>query len=194
MNSEIIWKMERIGKLLSLIFSHPVISAGVILIVSLYSKKPLETLTLGIAFISILPVIPIVYEWKKGKTDMFVEEREKRGKFFAISLFIFAACYLLSRVTNLELLSILSTCYFFVTLAVFLLNFKWKVSVHTAAVAGPSTFLTFFLNENFAFMYLLLIPTAAGRKMMNSHSFSELLAGAVVAFLITLLTLKLFFV
>jgi len=123
-------------------------------------------------FLLIFPVAPILLDVKKGKTDIFVMKREKRMKFFLITLLSHLVGFTLFKSFKYELLAPYMLCYFTVTLTLLFITLKWKISIHSAGVAGPVTYLALVLDYRYSVLYLPLILTMWARYKMKAHSIS----------------------
>jgi membrane-associated phospholipid phosphatase len=75
--------------------------------------------------------------------------------------------------------------YFAGTLFIFLVNLRWKISIHTMGIAGPTTVLVFVFGWWGALLGLLLPPVIWSRVYLKKHTLAQALAGAVVGFLLT---------
>ncbi|TRZ54038.1 hypothetical protein D4Q76_03280 [archaeon] len=138
-------------------------------------------------------MLPIFYFSIKGSTDMEVRERQKRTFFFLIAI----ACYIISSAVFYlldyhEMLSI-SLAYAFVTAAVMLVNISWKISVHSAGVAGPTTAMVYVFGLWLIPLYSLTVLVILVRLKMKAHTLPQLIAGTLMAIAITFLTYFLFY-
>jgi membrane-associated phospholipid phosphatase len=79
--------------------------------------------------------------------------------------------------------------YFAGTLFLFLVNLRWKISIHTMGIAGPTTVLIFVFGYWGALLALLLPPVIWSRVYLKKHTVAQALAGAAVGFLLTAFTL-----
>ena len=69
------------------------------------------------------------------------------------------------------------------TALVALLNFRWKVSVHTTGVAGPASFLLFLSLPASLLLFALLPLVGWSRWRLQRHSLAELATGACLGVL-----------
>ena len=70
-------------------------------------------------------------------------QRGKRLKFFTLTIINHFIGFLLSLFFKLKVLPLYILCYFTVTLTILVITLKWKISVHTAGVAGPRDICSF---------------------------------------------------
>ena len=135
---------------------------------------------------TILPLLPILIDTQRGKIDIFVTERVKRWKYYLLTLLSYMAgiAYVLER--DLSMYVPFYASYTLIATVMAAITLRWKISVHTAGIAGPTTVLVYMLGLDKAFLYLLLIPVAWARHELRAHTAMQLLAGAIVAFVLTL--------
>jgi membrane-associated phospholipid phosphatase len=75
----------------------------------------------------------------------------------------------------------------FIAIIIFMMvNFFWKISLHTAFVSASATVLTLVYGALGALMFLALPAVAWSRIELNQHTPWQVLAGAVSAAAITL--------
>ena len=136
---------------------------------------------------TVLPLLPILIDTLRGKVDIFVTERVKRWKYYLLTLLSYAVgtVYVLKR--DLSVYVPFYASYALIATVMAVITLRWKISVHTAGIAGPTTVLVYMLGLDKAFLYLLLIPVAWARHELRAHTAMQLLAGAFVAFALTLL-------
>ena len=178
-----------LARRVSLFLSHPFVSFLFLMIVSLHTKNFLLSFGLSLLFISVLPILPILILSKK---DIFVEDKEKRPFFFIIAMLCFLLSFLTFSYLNIYYLKLLSLCYLAVTFSIFMINMRWKISVHTSAISGPVTFLVYFFGYGYSLLYLLLVPAIWSRLKNNSHTQAQLIAGIFVSSFVTLFVISIF--
>lgn len=178
---------------LSNALSAPAIAAAVSIAFSLNSQNFALSTLLGILLLSVFPILPIFYFSRKGATDMEVHERKKRTFFFLMAI----AGYILSSAVfyflNYHSMFFISLAYIFVTTAVMLVNIFWKISVHSAGVAGPTTALVYVFGLGFIPLYILTVLVILVRLKLKAHTLPQLMVGALMAIAITFLTYFFFY-
>ena len=154
-----------------------------------YSPLPAcLAILIGGVFLTILPVAPLSLNVLKGNVDVFVSDRRRRPKFYSYAILSYLAGALISHVLGVKILTIIHLAYFFVTLSVVIINFKTKISAHASGIAGPVTYVVFFLGLSYAFLYLILIPVAWARIKLKAHTIRQITLGTIVAVIVTFLT------
>jgi membrane-associated phospholipid phosphatase len=182
----------KLAERISLVLSAPMLAFLAVAIFSFESPiglgpvlSDLFGVMLGLLFLSILPILPVLYYARKGIVDIDVSDRKMRPKLFGMailgySLGVIAFYYLQS--TSLMILSVAYVC---VTSTVAVVSLFWKMSVHTAGIAGPVTGLTYVFGWTAALLYLLLLPVAWARLKLKAHNFAQVFGGIIAAILVT---------
>ncbi len=146
----------------------------------------LQCFLLGIVFVVVLPISPVVVAYAMGKVDIWVSSRETRTFYFILAIltyFIGAVIFFYEKSISMYAISL---TYAFVTLAVALINLKWKISVHTAGVSGPSTALVYVYGLVALSSIALIVLVIWSRAKLKAHTISQSIAGAMVAMFVTL--------
>jgi hypothetical protein len=87
----------------------------------------------------------------------------------------------------------LSLAFLLNTIAVFLINLKYKISAHAGNIAGIATIL-YLIYGNIALpIYLLLIPIYALRIKLKAHTIGQLILGTISSIILTYIAYKLIF-
>lgn len=87
---------------------------------------------------------------------------------------------------------VISVVYAVNSLFLALVTQKWKISMHTGTFASIVIIAVVIFGMQCAWLALLLIPLAWSRVYRKRHTFWQVTAGAVVASLLTLMTLWVF--
>jgi len=191
---------RRLAERLSLILSAPTVAVIAVVIFSFLSPIGLGpflgvgiSILFGTLFLAILPVAPVLYYARKGEVDIDVSDRRKRPKLFGMAILGYCLGVLAFGLLSATSLMVLSLAYVGVTSSILLVSLSWKISVHTAAIAGPVTGLTYVFGWIAALIYLLLLPVGWARLKLEVHTFSQVSTGTVVAILVTLVVYVLFY-
>lgn len=88
---------------------------------------------------------------------------------------------------------LISLTYVFVTASIMFVTLFWKISVHSAGVAGPTTALVYFFGLGFVPMYILTALVITVRLKLKAHTLPQLLAGVLIAMAVTFLTYFFFY-
>ncbi|HET6528909.1 MAG TPA: hypothetical protein VFG39_09190 [Balneolaceae bacterium] len=170
---------------------------------------PSLTLIIGLCLLlyTLIPVSATFYLLKKNHiTSVDLPERRSRGRLFLFSIACAAVAFLCLRFIPVfahPLPGTLALVFLLNPSIGFLINLKWKMSIHTAALstAGAVFFAFSYLGISTSviwgdvlpgFVLLILIPLVVwARYRLNIHSLSELLGGAFAGFLLTVIELSL---
>ncbi|RLE65452.1 MAG: hypothetical protein DRJ47_05025 [Thermoprotei archaeon] len=189
--------MKKVGKtvlanLVSHVFNAPAFAIYILLLIvfeekidSMYSLLVLST---GILFLAFFPVVFILIEKIRGHVDYFVSDVKKRPKFFIPPLISYFTGFSLFHAIGLKVIALYYLVFFSVSLALFIVTFRWKISVHAAGVAGPATFLVYVYGLKFILLYLLVPMVSWSRVKLKAHNVSQVVAGAIIAILVTFVT------
>jgi membrane-associated phospholipid phosphatase len=191
---------QSLAEKLTLAFSAPTFALIAVVLFSVMSPiglgpilGELDSILLGTLFLSILPISPVIYYAHKGVVDLQVSERSMRPKLFAIAVLGYSLGVVVFGFLSAISLMVLSLAYVGVTTSLTLISFFWKISVHSAGVAGPVTALTYVFGWPASFMYLWLLPIGWARLKLKAHTVPQVLGGAIAAALITLVIYIVFY-
>lgn len=178
-----------IHRTFALLLSPVTFSLATVLTLGSIEGKTLATIV-SIVFIVVIPVADVIRKHLNGEVDILVPERAMRGRFLIQAAISYSIGFILLKLLNAKMLSLLALTYLFVTLALIVLNKSiTKVSVHMAGITGPATFMLYSGIHTLGFAMMLLIPLLAwSRWRSGSHTIDQVLLGSVVSFLITFLT------
>ena len=99
---------------------------------------------ISILFVSVIPLITVRL-WSNYKgTDMDLYHKEDRD----IPLLVSTLCCLIATVilyfiSNIMTVVVLMFAYFCNMVLIFLITYKWKISIHSISVSSPIPFLTY---------------------------------------------------
>lgn len=176
--------------MVSLALSPHVYGIIVLSILYMYLRFDANQYILSVLFLSVFPFVPIFLDYLRDKVDIFISERERRTKYFALTALIYLLAALLFYLWGNFMLLILFLTYLAETVLHMLVNTRWKISIHAAGIAGPTTFLTVAVDGKLGLLYLLLLPVYAARKKMNAHSDMQLIGGVLLSSLTTLVIVE----
>ena len=148
---------------------------------------PIYGFSLGMFFLCIYPMIPILYQYHRGAVDLWVSDRKQRTILYLLSIFGYLIYALLCFYLSYHVLFVFSISYFFVAMALLIINLFTKISSHTAGLAGPLTAVTYIYGVITLPLFLLLFLLFWARSVLKAHTFFQLLEGSITAVLITYL-------
>ena len=175
-------------KVLSYLLSAPMIAVYVTIIFSLLSPIGLgsidvfSSIVIGLVFLVLIPMGSVYYF---NKRDLEIRKKEERTKLYLISIVSYLTCSAIFWILNSHVMFVISIAYVFVSSAVSVINIFWKISAHSAGVAGPTTALIYVFGLNLVPLYALTLVVFWIRLKIKAHNILQLITGAVVAIFIT---------
>jgi len=181
---------KRLAQTFSLVLQPTVVAILLYLVVSFRFATGWRAwlfFLIGLLFVSIFPILLILFLTKKGKvSDPDLSQRQER--FFPYLMicgsYLLALIIFLLIAAPLPLIAI-TCCYLGVTFGGAIVSLFWKISLHSAGVAGPVTALVMIVSPYWAFLYLLLLPLGWARIYLGKHNLYQIIAGSVMSIMIT---------
>ncbi len=178
---------KRIAVLVSNILNPFLVGLAVILILSFSSTtRSGDALkwTLVASGLSILPIFVVVIYLLRTKRlgTFFLDMREQRTNIYVLSgVCAVAGCLLLVYLKAPMMLVAGFIASLLITLTFMCINFWWKISLHTAFIAGSATLLVILYGWVGTLVIPLIPITAWARAELKSHSWAQVTTGAVLA-------------
>lgn len=189
---------KQAANLTSNILNPFLVSLAVMLLLSFeLASSTLDALkwSLILVAISILPVFSvIIYLVHSGRiAGLFVNAREQRtGIYWLVAACAGVGCLILTYLGAPLVLVATFVAGLSVIVVFMCINFKWKISVHTAFVAASVTVLII-LYGFIAAVTVVLVPLVAwARVKVGHHSLAQVVIGAFLAALIVTMVFHLF--
>ncbi len=189
-----IMRSKGIAKVVSYVFSAPLYASYLIIYLILKTKYLMHALSIAFAFLylSILPVITIVIDSVRGRTDIFVSKVTHRYRYFIHAILAYFAGFLTFMLLGNYFMALFSLTYALNTAVAMALSLRDKVSVHMAAIAGPNTFLTMTLGIEHLALFTILPIVAWARLKLGAHTAKQLVVGALASIITTYVVVTLF--
>jgi len=170
-------------------FSHPVVVFPVSLpffISQAELTKEKLVWFLPILFLLAIPIFYFFYGLKKRKiSDWEMTQRRQRYPLYLLSLVCGGLALVFLKVSGSQTLFIVALIFYLLGIFVTLINFFWKISVHTAGITAGALAFNLLLSQS-ALLYLLIPLVAWSRREERKHTLAQILGGislgAVVAF------------
>ncbi|MBI2578190.1 MAG: hypothetical protein HYW26_00615 [Candidatus Aenigmarchaeota archaeon] len=144
----------------------------------------LESLLTGSVLMFIIPNIAVYYFYRS--IELSKVKTEERYKFYLTVIACYLAAFLVFNYFSNTLLAKVVLSYFLIFLILFVINFRWRISLHAAGIGAASMIL--FLN-NFvipALIFFALTPFVYWLKMsLRSHGIYQMLTGSIVSFIVS---------
>jgi len=189
---------KRIADLISNILNPFLVSLIIIVLLSFESASGISDAlkwSLILAAISILPVFSaVVYLLRKGKLDgIFTAVRRQRTTIYVLSGVCAAVGYVILLISKAPLMlrAAFATGLSGV-IAFTVINLWWKISLHTALVTALVTVMVILYGWIATAGLVLVLLIAWARLALRQHSLAQVVAGAVLAALITVAAFYLF--
>ena len=190
-HNESIHTSSRVAIGLSQLLSPPMIAFVTVVIFAFFSPigtgmlVPWQSLLLGLFFIVIGPILPLTTFVVLGKLTFDVKNRRDRPLLYLAAIIVYAVGALLAWFYQNYSMAILAVAYVGVTSAIAFVSLGWKVSAHSAGVAGPITGLIWVYGL-IAMPFLLLAGVVSwARWRQGLHTIIHLAGGIIIAILVT---------
>ncbi|GMR25204.1 MAG: hypothetical protein BMS9Abin39_0486 [Ignavibacteria bacterium] len=184
-------RKAKLARIVSTIFVPP---SFTIIIFTLFAfhleTEPAQryiTIFVALIFGFISPIVLFLYYRNKGKIiDLDASIKEERTVPMSISVIFFIVGLLIFIAFKINIVSIAFWfCYISNTLIAIIINKNWKISAHTMGAAGPLAAL-FFLFGPVTLMFLVIVVLVGwSRIQLKCHSFGQVMAGGIFAFIST---------
>ena len=194
-------RQVKAARVISRLTPAPLFDLYVAIIIALSSPvglgpylNPLSVVLICLLFMVILPISPIVFEAWRGKVDLDVSEQSMRSKFFLWAVVFYVVAFDIYWLASCTVMAVLAASYITVTIGI-MISTKWsKVSVHTAGVGGPGTAM-FFIYGLYALPVILVWSVVIwSRLVLQQHTMKQVIAGLLLAIVITAATYLIMYV
>lgn len=183
---------KNIAKIISTVLS-PLVILALLPFLLLYKSSSNFQISIfweiiSLIFLGSFSIFVIAAVKLKYFSDLDVSNRKQRPALFSAGLFI-TALYIIT-VYFLNGPKILIIVTFGLVLGLWIaeiINQKFKLSIHVAAITGFASFLVLAYGPQYTGTYLLVPLVAWARIKTRNHSFSQTIAGAVFSLLLTLI-------
>lgn len=184
---------EKFAWWISQLFSPPLLSLSAIIIQtwSIHSKAAWLWAAFYISFGILIPLGFVVRQYKKGQiSDIDLSRRKDR---YRPMLMLLACAGIATAIMNkagapTELIKLVSIMWL-LSLAILIITFLWKISVHCATCAGVCTLILLLGNE--AMPLIIGAPAMVwSRTKLQAHSLSQTVTGSMLGSAIFWLTYR----
>jgi len=168
------------AKLVSAILSYPVIGFFEIIFLSTIEKIEMLNLIVIISLHSIAPFLaPLIYGLFYIKGDFFIDDRRHRLPMFIPGILSYFLAYIFSKNIGLKYIPLLEIISTISTIILFIITFKWKISIHMASLTIPLIFFPLIGFQYTIFLSPLLLVLAWARIKMKAHDFKQIVGGVI---------------
>jgi len=155
--------------------------------------SPFSSALVGILTLCVFPLVPVLYSAGTGRTDLDVSDVTKRAPLYGLGLISYAIGIAAFLLLNNRLMFVMALAYLCVGSAMCLITLAWKISAHTAGIAGPTTALVFVFGVWTIPLYALSIFMVWCRVRLHAHPLSQAVAGLILAIAITAIVYSTFY-
>ncbi len=183
-------------------FLAPLLLAAILQHFGASGAETARVLTVGVIFFVLIPFAFIVWMLRQGRIETLeIRRRSRRTLPFSIGITSYVAALFALKaaaMTAAALLAGIAACIAFNTLLILLINLRWKISVHTSALAGFVSMLFFVAHTSWpeitqpsglsllnagVYGLLPLVPALMwARVRVGAHTPLQVTAGAVFGF------------
>lgn len=192
-------KTYRFGRILSQIF-HPITNGiASFLIVGAFAADFVDARLRGLGWalvvVALLVLPPTMYFYfrlfRGHYSDDDISQRQQRNGlyFFSVGSVVLAAVALYALSVPTVFLQLIGASIG-IMVACMVINFAWKISVHSASIATLATLTTYYLRPLGIFFWIAAFALGWARIRTGNHTIWQVIAGWAVALLGVLLTLR----
>lgn len=191
MTEQKIVPVNQLARYLSMLLSPPMIALGVVIVFAFYSPIGLgllvewQSFLLGIIFVVVGPILPLSFMVARGKITIDVRNRRDRPLLYLAAIIVYGSGSVLAWIFQNYCMAVIAAAYVGVTSAIALTSLFWKVSAHTAGVAGPITALIWVYGLIAAPFLLLACVVGWARWRQALHTVPQLVGGVIIAMFVT---------
>ncbi len=182
---------SRLARFLSLLLSPPTVALGAVVAFAFYSPigsgllVNWQSFLLGLVFVVVGPVMPLSFMVARGKMTFDVKNRRDRPVLYFAAIIVYGLGALLAWIFQNFSMAFIAAAYVGVTSAIALTSLFWKVSAHTAGVAGPVTALIWVYGLIATPFLLLTCVVGWARWRQALHTVAQLVGGVIIAMFVT---------
>lgn len=188
---------NKAARVISTLFVPPAFTIIVFTFLAFYLENDIEkkVITLVVAYLLgfASPIILFLYLRKRKMiVDSDASIKEERALPFSIAIIF----YLIGLIILITFkVNIITTafwfCYISNTLITILINKYWKISAHAMGAAGPFAAISFLLGLSAIYFSIIVLLVGWSRIKLKCHTFAQVAAGTILAFISTLLQIHL---
>ncbi|MFX0168037.1 MAG: hypothetical protein ACFE89_01660 [Candidatus Hodarchaeota archaeon] len=181
----------RLARITSLLLSPPLVAlvaVGLFAFLSPIGTGLLfswQSFLLGLFFVVIGPVLPLSTMVILGRITFDVKNRRDRPLLYFAAILVYSTGAFIAWLYLNYAMMVIAIAYAGVTTAIALISLFWKVSAHSAGVAGPLTGLIWVFGVILLPFMSLVGLVAWARWREGLHNVAQLVVGILTAILVT---------
>jgi len=182
---------NKLARIISIIFIPPFFTLIVFTVFALNletdSEKIIITLLTATTLGVIAPIALFFILRHKGKLiDKDASLKEERTFPYIVALGFYIIGLIILIFFDIHIVTTaLWFCYISITIITILINRHWKISAHTMGAAGPVAAFTYLFGPVMLLFAIIVIIVGWSRIQLKCHTFSQVVAGAFLAFVST---------
>jgi membrane-associated phospholipid phosphatase len=181
---------DRLARLISNILNPFLVCVVVLLLIAFKATDTAADAVKWAAIslaLSVLPIFILIISMVRLKKldGLFVNPRQQRNVIYILACALGAlGCGMLWYFNAPRLLSVTFTAGFSAIIIFALINYFWKISVHTAFIAASVAEIIMVFGVMAVWTVILVPPVAWARIKLKQHSVAQVVTGGAVAALI----------
>lgn len=179
------------ARILSAALSPPAIAMVTVLVFAFFSPigtgllTPWHSFLLGIVFIVIGPILPLSTMVALGRMTFEVKNRRDRPLLYLAAILIYCTGAIIAWLYQNHTMTVIAIAYAAVTSAIAIISLFWKVSAHSAGIAGPITALIWVYGPFVLPFLFFTVVVGWARWHQKLHTMAQLAGGIIIAILVT---------
>ncbi len=171
----------------------PILDIFVTLVFAFFSPfglgmlTPFRVVAISLLFVTIIPFAPFPYFYRRGYVDFNVSDRKKRTIFYVVAIISYLAGASIFLYFGTMIMFYLVLSFAIIALVVMMVNFSWKISTHSASIAGPVTAIAYVFGWQYLVLHAFTAIVMFSRLKLKVHTLEQVVAGAAVSTVITFL-------
>ena len=182
---------KKLAQRVSMLLSPPIVAFVVVFAFAFFSPigtgwlTPWQSFFVGLFFLAIGPILPLSMLVILGRLTIDVKNRRDRPLLYLAAIIVYSLGALTAWYFHNHAMTVLAVSYAAVTSTVAMVSLFWKISAHTAGVAGPLTGIIWAYGPLLAILLVFVILVAWARWCEKLHTIGQLAAGIIIAILVT---------
>lgn len=149
---------------------------------SLYNGLRWRFIVILFLFDGLIPFIYFVHLLKIGEiSDWDTTKRTQRFRLYGFVILIHASGVVFTWILGKIILAKILFAFWMLALAFGLVTLFWKISIHTGVSSAAIAFLIILIGPRMAWLFILVLLIGWARVVTKKHSWSQALAGMILA-------------
>lgn len=172
---------RKVAEAVSIVLSFPILSIIEIVVINYIQAFKTVDLIIAVMLHVVTPFFPpLVYSKVLKKGDIFVSKREDRLPLFIPGILAYFIAALYFSGGGYRLMALLEVANLISSLLLFVISFKWKISIHMSSLAIPLFFFTLYGIRQALYFLPLLLLLGWARIKVKAHTLGQVIAGTII--------------